>query len=70
MGAIPEVFSEKTGRLIPAGNVDIRGEELLRGVQSRDRTDIMINNWKLSQEFTLNHFIEKMCDICKEVANG
>lgn len=70
VGAIPEVFSEKTGRLIPAGNVDILGEELLRGVQSRDRTDIMINNWKLSQEFTLNHFIEKMCDICKEVANG
>ncbi len=68
VGAIPEVFDEKTGKVISSGDIVGLKESLLDLIQEKE-FDIMMNNWELSREFTLDSFIKKMCAVCLGVKN-
>ncbi len=69
VGAIPEVFSEKTGKMIPAGSTVKLRDSLLDIIQNNHGFDKMMSNWELSQNFTLDRFIKKMCDVCVRVVD-
>lgn len=70
VGAISEVFNEKTGIIIPPGNVTKLRTALTDMISDENLPDTMMNNWLLSSDFSINRFIEKMCNVCEEVVNG
>lgn len=67
VGAIPEVFDEKNGAVIKAGDVDKLAESII--TYSQDNSIVMYNNYLKSKGYNVGAFVEKMSKICECVVN-
>ena len=67
VGAIPEVFCEKNGAVLRPG--DTNGiAKAIEGLNDNKRLgSIMKYNYEISQEYSIEQFIEKMSGVCKKV---
>ncbi len=69
VGAIPEILNESNGFIISPGNVKALGECIESSINMSDDEikKIQINNYDVSQKYSLNKFLEMMVLVCRGI---
>ena len=68
VGAITEVFSDKNGQIINAGDVNALADAI-SSLSQNNLSDYFISNYKLSKNYSLEVFMEKTISFIERVIN-